>query len=102
MPQSQRMSSEELIDLIRRGVRFGPGTALPRSEVIEMIAEVLENYAVPRAPGATTKHGGVELTTESANVWWVRDGRVVRVVFYLERPMALKAAGIDPDRLPGE
>jgi ketosteroid isomerase-like protein len=50
---------------------------------------------------ATTKHGGVEMETESASVWWVRDGLIAQIVFYLDRSAALKAAGIDPDRLSG-
>jgi ketosteroid isomerase-like protein len=48
---------------------------------------------------ATTKHGGVEMETESASVWWVRDGLIAQIVFYLDRQAALKAAGIDPGRL---
>ena len=47
---------------------------------------------------ATTKHGGVEVETESASVWWVEEGRVSKAVFYLNRQAALKAVGIDPDR----
>ena len=50
---------------------------------------------------ATTRHGGVEVETESASVWWVRDDQVAQIVFYLDRRAALKAAGLDPDRLPG-
>jgi ketosteroid isomerase-like protein len=48
---------------------------------------------------ATTKHGGVEMETESASVWWTRDDRISQLVFYLDRTAALKAAGIDPGRL---
>jgi ketosteroid isomerase-like protein len=51
---------------------------------------------------ATTRHGGVEMETESASVWWVRDDRIAQIVFYLDRQSALKAAGIDPDRPAGE
>jgi ketosteroid isomerase-like protein len=47
---------------------------------------------------ATTKHGGVEMETESASVWCVRDGLIAQIVFYLDRQAALKAAGLDPDR----
>jgi ketosteroid isomerase-like protein len=39
------------------------------------------------------------VVTESASVWWVRDGLIAQVVFYLDRQSALKAAGIDPGSL---
>ena len=42
----------------------------------------------------TTKHGGVEITTESGTVWWIQDGQVRRATFYLDRNTARKAAGI--------
>jgi ketosteroid isomerase-like protein len=48
---------------------------------------------------AATKHQGVEVITESASVWWLHDGRIAQIVFYLDKPASLKAAGIDPDRL---
>jgi ketosteroid isomerase-like protein len=47
---------------------------------------------------ATTKHGGVEVETPSASVWWLRDGSVSRIGFYLDRRAGLEAAGLDPDR----
>jgi ketosteroid isomerase-like protein len=47
---------------------------------------------------ATTKHQGVEVVTESASVWWLRDGRIAQIDFYLDKQAALKAAGVDPDR----
>jgi ketosteroid isomerase-like protein len=49
---------------------------------------------------ATTKHGGVEVETESASVWWLKDGQVSQAVFYLDQRSALQAAGVDPDRPP--
>ena len=147
MPEFERMSSEELVGLIRQGLMFGPGTALPAPEMIDMTAELLANYATEDFPTVmmsetaapleyegvdgfrealtdwtspfedfrmeiedvifkddklvflarqvgTTRHGGVEISTESASVWWFRDGKIVQVVFYLDRPMGLKAAGI--------
>jgi ketosteroid isomerase-like protein len=51
---------------------------------------------------ATTKHGGVEVETDSASVWWVRDDLIAQIVFYLDRAAALKAAGIDPGRLEAD
>ena len=47
---------------------------------------------------ATTKHGGVEVETDSASVWWIEGGLVRQVGFYLDRQAGLQAAGIDPDR----
>ncbi len=51
----------------------------------------------------TTKHGGVEITTESGTIWWVVDGQLRRASFYLDRRDVLKAAGIaSPDRPPAD
>jgi ketosteroid isomerase-like protein len=47
---------------------------------------------------ATTKHGGVEIETPSASVWWVEDGMIRRASFYLDQRAGLRAAGLDPDR----
>jgi ketosteroid isomerase-like protein len=51
---------------------------------------------------ATTKHDGVEVETDSASVWWVKDGLIRQAAFYLDRSAGLKAAGIDPDRPSGD
>jgi ketosteroid isomerase-like protein len=40
--------------------------------------------------------GGPELEATGAAVWWVRDGRLVRVEFNLNRDAALRSAGLDP------
>jgi ketosteroid isomerase-like protein len=40
--------------------------------------------------------GGPELEATGAAVWWVRDGRLVRVEFNLNREAALRSAGLDP------
>jgi hypothetical protein len=48
----------------------------------------------------TTKHGGVEIETESGAVWWTMDGQVRRASFYIDRQAALKAAGIAPADRP--
>jgi ketosteroid isomerase-like protein len=47
---------------------------------------------------ATSKTGGVQVDHAGAAVWTVREGKLARAVFYLEREDALKAAGVDPDR----
>jgi hypothetical protein len=39
---------------------------------------------------------------DAAAVWTIRDGKIVRVDFHLSQEDALKAAGIDPDRLASE
>jgi ketosteroid isomerase-like protein len=41
-----------------------------------------------------TKHGGVEIATESGTIWWVVDGSIRRASFYLDRDHARKVAGI--------
>jgi ketosteroid isomerase-like protein len=41
-----------------------------------------------------TKHGGVEIATESGTIWWVVDGSIRRASFYLDRDDARKVAGI--------
>ena len=51
---------------------------------------------------ARTKHQKVEFETPSGSVWWAKDGRLSQVVFYLDQASALKAAGIDPDRLEAD
>jgi ketosteroid isomerase-like protein len=41
-----------------------------------------------------TKHGGVEIATESGTIWWIADGSIRRASFYLDRDDVRKAAGI--------
>ncbi len=45
---------------------------------------------------ATPVGGGLELDAAGAAVWWVREGRLVRVEFNLNREAALRSAGLDP------
>ncbi|HXF00004.1 MAG TPA: nuclear transport factor 2 family protein [Solirubrobacterales bacterium] len=40
--------------------------------------------------------GGPELVAQGAAVWWLRDGRLVRVEFNLDREAALRSAGLGP------
>jgi hypothetical protein len=47
---------------------------------------------------AKTKHGGVEIVTPSASVWWLVDGAISQAGFYLDQRAGLEAAGLDPDR----
>lgn len=43
----------------------------------------------------TTRTSGVEVTELAAAVWTVRDGKLVRVEFHLDRDTARRAAGLD-------
>jgi hypothetical protein len=49
-----------------------------------------------------TNYQSVEIETPSAAIWWLGEGEVKQIGFYLDQATALKAAGIDPDRPPGE
>jgi hypothetical protein len=40
--------------------------------------------------------GGPELEAAGAAVWWLRDRRLVRIEFNLNREAALRSAGLDP------
>lgn len=51
---------------------------------------------------ATTEMGGGPIEQDAAAVWTIRDGRLARAEFYLDADDALRAAGIDPDRHPGD
>jgi ketosteroid isomerase-like protein len=52
--------------------------------------------------GGVTKHGGVEVESPGATVWWLEDGAIRQAVFYIDQRAALRAAGIDPDRPSGD
>jgi ketosteroid isomerase-like protein len=148
-------STQELIEMIRRGAMLGGGAVLDGPAGIDQMAELLrgnvhpdfvtvmvsesagsqefrgiegfrealsdwispyESFRLEIEEGliegdklvflarqvATTKHGAVEVETESATVWSVEDGLVRQAAFYLDRQMALEAAGIDPDRHSGD
>jgi ketosteroid isomerase-like protein len=42
-----------------------------------------------------TKTGGVDIEAAAAAVWTIRDGKLTRVEFHLDREAALRAAGLD-------
>lgn len=69
-----------------------------RLEIDEVIVKDAKLVFLARQVG-TTKHQGVDVITESASVWWLRNGKIAQITFYLDKRSALKAAGIDPDRL---
>jgi ketosteroid isomerase-like protein len=50
---------------------------------------------------AKTRHDGVDVATESASVWWLKEGLVSQVAFYLDRRTGMRAAGVDPDHPSG-
>ncbi|MGH2955373.1 MAG: nuclear transport factor 2 family protein [Solirubrobacterales bacterium] len=43
-----------------------------------------------------TKTGGVEISQPAAAVWTVRNGKLTRAEFHLDRERALRSAGLDP------
>jgi ketosteroid isomerase-like protein len=49
---------------------------------------------------ARTRTGGVAMEQDGGAVWTLREGKLARAEFFLQRGEALQAAGIDPDR-PG-
>jgi uncharacterized protein len=67
-----------------------------RIEVEEMI-DAGDQVVTLVAMTGRTRTGGAEITAPGAAVWTVRDGRVRRVEFHLDRNAALRAAGIDPE-----
>ncbi len=44
----------------------------------------------------TVKGSDTELTTRTAAVWTMRNGKAVRLALYLDREQALRDAGLDP------
>ena len=61
------------------------------------IGELIESGDVLVTCGrqfGTPTGGGPEVEAESAAVWWLRDDRLVRVEFHLDREAALQAAGL--------
>jgi ketosteroid isomerase-like protein len=69
-----------------------------RIEVDEMVdagdnvVSLVHQIGIPRGAHA-------EMETQGAAVWMIRDGRLRRVEFHLDRDAALRAAGIDPSTL---
>jgi ketosteroid isomerase-like protein len=49
-----------------------------------------------------TKHGGVEVESRGAAVFWLKDGAIGQSAFYIDQGAALTAAGLDPDRHSGD
>jgi ketosteroid isomerase-like protein len=66
-----------------------------RIEVDEMVDARDKVVSLVRQIGAP-KGTDAEIETPGAAVWMIRDGRLRRVEFHLDRDAALRAAGIDP------
>ena len=64
-----------------------------RMEIEELIESDDVLVTSVRQLGTMTA-GGPEVEAESAAVWWVRDGRLARVEFHLDREAALRSAGL--------
>jgi ketosteroid isomerase-like protein len=67
-----------------------------RIEVEQMI-DAGERVVTLVAMSGTTRTGGAEITAPAAAVWTVVDGRVRKVEFHIDRAVALRAAGIEPE-----
>jgi ketosteroid isomerase-like protein len=65
-----------------------------RVEVEEVLDAGETVVSIVRQSGVT-KTGRVEIESEAAAVWTVRDGRVSRVEFHLDRDQAMKSAGLE-------
>ena len=63
--------------------------------VIEDFVDGPAGVYMPARVSARTRRDGVEVTHEPAAVCTLRDGRVRRLYFYLERSEALADAGLD-------
>jgi ketosteroid isomerase-like protein len=61
---------------------------------IEELIPVDDMIVMMVRQAGTTKHGGVEIATDSGTIWWIVDGTIRRAAFYLDRDDARKVAGI--------
>jgi ketosteroid isomerase-like protein len=61
---------------------------------IEELIPVDDMIVMMVRQAGTTKHGGVEIATESGTIWWIAEGSIRRASFYLDRDHARKVAGI--------
>jgi ketosteroid isomerase-like protein len=61
---------------------------------IEELIPVGDMIVLMVRQSGTTKHGGVEIATDSGTIWWVVDGSIRRASFYLDRDDVRKVAGI--------
>lgn len=66
-----------------------------RSE-LEEIFDAGDKVVVFTVSHFTVKGSDTELTTRTAVVWTMRDGKAVRLVLYFDRDQALRDAGLNP------
>jgi uncharacterized protein len=66
-----------------------------RIEVDEMVDAGDNVVSLVRQMG-TPRGGDTEIENQGAAVWTIRDGRLRRVEFHLDRNAALRAAGLEP------
>jgi ketosteroid isomerase-like protein len=59
-------------------------------EAGDNVVSMVRQIGAPRGTDA-------EMETPGAAVWMIRDGRLRRVEFHLDREAALRAAGVDPN-----
>ena len=69
-----------------------------RIEVDEMVDAGDNVVSLVRQIGIP-KSANAEIESQGAAVWMIREGRLRRVEFHLDRGAALRAAGIDPSSL---
>lgn len=67
-----------------------------RIEIDEMI-DAGENVVSLVRQIAMVEEGGAEIESSAAAVWMMRRGLLHRVEFHLDRELALRTAGIEPD-----
>ena len=87
-----RRGREEIRDWFREWYEVFEDYAHPVDELIDAGDHVV-------SVGTDTGRGrasGIEVQQQVAGVWTVRDGQVVRVVWYPTREEALRAANADP------
>jgi len=63
---------------------------------LEGLIETGDAVMMPVIQRGVTRHGGVEIETNSGAVWRFRDGLLCRVEFYLDRDAAFEAVGLEP------
>jgi ketosteroid isomerase-like protein len=64
---------------------------------VEQMIDAGEKVVSLVAMSGKTRTGGAEITAPGAAVWTVVDGRVRKVEFHIDRDVALRAAGIEPE-----
>jgi ketosteroid isomerase-like protein len=61
---------------------------------VDEVLDAGENVVVVDRQSGRGRGSGIPLAQQTASVWTVRDGKVVRIVWFLTRGKALQAAGL--------